>query len=91
MKKAPTAQPKVDITPETLYDFTKLMEQCAPLAVLLENHKSDPSGVLESEMKGVSDMAKRHKQRVKIGVNENGDSVYKWADGYGDATDQRVL
>ena len=27
-------------------------------------------------------MAKRHKQRVKIGVNENGDSVYKWADGY---------
>ena len=82
MKRTPTAQPKVDITPETLYNFTKLMEQCAPLAVLLENHKSDPSGVLESEMKGVSDMAKRHKQRVKIGVNENGDSVYKWADGY---------
>ena len=82
MKKTPTAQPKVDITPETLYNFTKLMEQCAPLAALLENHKSDPSGVLESEMKGVSDMAKRHKQRVKIGVNENGDSVYKWADGY---------
>ena len=82
MKKASTAQPKVDITPETLYNFTKLMEQCAPLAALLENHKSDPSGVLESEMKGVSDMAKRHKQRVKIGVNENGDSIYKWADGY---------
>ena len=82
MKRTPTAQPKVDITPETLYNFTKLMEQCAPLAALLENHKSDPSGVLESEMKGVSDMAKRHKQRVKIGVNENGDSVYKWADGY---------
>ena len=82
MKRNPTAQPKVDITPETLYNFTKLMEQCAPLAALLENHKSDPSGVLESEMKGVSDMAKRHKQRVKIGVNENGDSVYKWADGY---------
>ena len=62
MKRTPTAQPKVDITPETLYNFTKLMEQCAPLAALLENHKSDPSGVLESEMKGVSDMAKRHKQ-----------------------------
>ena len=84
MKKTPITEPapKVDITPETLYNFTKLMEQCAPLAALLENHKSDPSGVLESEMKGVSDMAKRHKQRVKIGVNENGDSVYKWADGY---------
>lgn len=82
MKRTPTTQPKVDITPETLYNFTKLMEQCAPLAALLENHKSDPSGVLESEMKGVSDMAKRHKQRVKIGVNENGDSIYKWADGY---------
>ena len=76
------SESKVDITPETLYNLTKLMEQCAPLAALLENHKSDPSGVLKSEMKGVSDMAKRHKQRVKIGVNENGDSVYKWADGY---------
>lgn len=46
MKKASTAQPKVDITPETLYNFTKLMEQCAPLAALLENHKSVYSATL---------------------------------------------
>lgn len=27
-------------------------------------------------------MSKRHKQRVKIGVDENNKPVYKWADGY---------
>ena len=73
---------KIDITPETFYNLSKLVEQCAPLLSLLENHKTDPSDVLKSEMKGVSDMTKRHKQRVKIGVNENGDPIYKWAQGY---------
>lgn len=27
-------------------------------------------------------MAKRHKQRVRIGITENGDPIFKWADGY---------
>ncbi len=27
-------------------------------------------------------MAKRHKQRVRIGTNERGEPVFKWADGY---------
>ena len=37
---------KIDITPETLYNLSKLVEQCAPLLSLLENHKTDPSDVL---------------------------------------------
>ena len=84
MAKAPesTNIPKVDISPESLYNLIELLKQNAPLLANLENHRSDSSGVLESGTKGVSDMAKRHKQRVKIGVDENGNSIYKWADGY---------
>lgn len=74
--------PKVDITPETIYNLIKLVEQNAPLLALLENHKPGPQDALKSEPKGASDMAKRHKQRVRIGTDEKGAAIYKWADGH---------
>ena len=74
--------PKVDITPETIYILIKLVEQNAPLLALLENHKPGPQDALKSEPKGASDMAKRHKQRVRIGTDANGAAIYKWADGH---------
>ena len=72
---------KVDITPETIYNLIKLVEQNAPLLALLENHKTEPSDALKSGAKGVSDMSKRHKQRVRIGTDEKGAAIYKWANG----------
>ena len=73
--------PKVDITPETIYNLIKLVEQNAPLLALLENHKTKPPDALKSGAKGVSDMSKRHKQRVRIGTDEKGAAIYKWANG----------
>ena len=74
--------PKVDITPETIYNLIKLVEQNVPLLALLENHKPGPQDALKSEPKGATDMAKRHKQRVRIGTDEKGAAIYKWADGH---------
>ena len=83
-KKAATAAPpsKVDITPEMIYNLSRLAEQSAPLLQLLENRKSVSQNAPGTGSKGVPDMTKRHKQRVKIGVNQNGEPVYKWVDGY---------
>ena len=78
----PTTNLPVDISSEKLYTLSRLLEQSAPLLSFLENCKSLPPDGLESERKGVSDMSKRLKQRVKIGVNEAGEPIYKWADGY---------
>ena len=73
---------QVDITPETLYNLNKLVEQNASLLALLENHKTGPQDALKSELKGVSDMNKRFRQRVRIGVDQAGKPIYKWATGY---------
>ena len=72
----------IDTAPDKLYTLLRQLEKYAPLLTLLENRKSSPSDGLESELKGVSDMSKRLKQRVRIGANENGEPIYKWADGY---------
>ena len=42
---------QVDITPETLYNLNKLVEQNASLLALLENHKTGPQDALKSELK----------------------------------------
>ena len=83
-KKAATAAPpsKVDITPEMLNNLSRLAEHSAPLLKLLENRKSVPQDAPDTGSKGVPDMTKRHKQRVKIGVNQNDEPIYKWVDGH---------
>ena len=73
---------QVDITPETLYNLNKLVEQNASLLALLENHRPESQDALKSELKGVSDMNKRFRQRVRIGVDKDGKPIYKWATGY---------
>ena len=70
-----------DKSPESLYNLIKQLEQYRPLLSLLDNRKSPPDA-LKSDLKGESDMSKRHKQRVKIGLDENNKPIYKWVDGY---------
>ena len=80
MKKNPTPE-TVDKPAIPDYTFGQARELLLALLPLLENHKSAPQDALESDTKGVSDMKKRHKQRVRVAVAEDGSPVYKWAHG----------
>lgn len=64
--------------PYTLEQIGGFMAACLPY---IDNHiRSQVEAV--SDTKGVSDMAKTHKQRVKIGIDENRMPIYKWATGH---------
>ena len=75
-------KPEFDNTPEILYNLIEQLKKYAPLLPHLDSLISKPPDALESDLKGESEMSKRYKQRVRIGVDENNKPIYKWADGY---------
>ena len=73
--------PAVDKSSAKTYTEDEISAIVGALLTHLDNHR-DSQVEAVSDTKGVSDMAKTYKQRVKIGTDENKVPIYKWATGH---------
>ena len=81
LNNPPRTAPTVDNPEINSYTLEQIRAVLAPYLPNLENHiKSHVNA--NSDEKGVSEMAKTYKQRVKVGVTEDKEPIYKWALGH---------
>lgn len=77
----PMSTPPVDNPEINRYTLEQITAVLAPYLPNLENQIRSHVNA-NSDEKGVSEMAKTYKQRVKVGVTEDKEPIYKWALGH---------
>lgn len=71
----------IDNSDPNRYTLEQIRAVLAPYLPHLENHIQSHVNA-DSDTEGVSGMAKTYRQRVKVGVTENKEPIYKWALGH---------